>query len=160
MSATGVAIGTIVTMGTAPVFAGILEFLIKKKRPVSIWYISTFLAVMGCFLILSASDGSLQINTYGVILALVAGLFYASYSVLISLFVDTHPPQTVTAIVTCVGALFLLPFLFKTNLGWLGEINGWLVMLYLGLIATAVSYWLFAKGLQTIRVDKPGGRKM
>ncbi len=33
MSATGVAVGAIVAMGTAPIFAGILEFFVKKKPP-------------------------------------------------------------------------------------------------------------------------------
>ncbi len=46
-----------------------------------------------------------------------------------------------------------MPLLFKANLEWLTEINGWLVMLYLGLIATALAYWLFATGLKTVQTS-------
>lgn len=153
MSATGVAVGAIVAMGTAPIFAGILEFFVKKKPPLRFWYLSTLLAVLGCCFLLFPSVESIHVDKFGILLALVAGFFYASYSLLISLFVDDHPPQTVTAIVTCTGGLFLLPLLFKANLEWLTEINGWLVMLYLGLIATALAYWLFATGLKTVQTS-------
>jgi len=153
MSATGVAVGAIVAMGTAPVFAGVLEFFVKKKTPLHFWYLSTFLALLGCCFLLFPTENSIQINKFGIFLALVAGFFYASYTLLISLFVDDHPPQTVTAIVTCTGGLFLVPLLFKANLEWLAEINGWLVMLYLGIIATALSYWLFATGLKTVQTS-------
>ncbi len=111
------------------------------------------MAVLGCCFLLFPSVESIHVDKFGILLALVAGFFYASYSLLISLFVDDHPPQTVTAIVTCTGGLFLLPLLFKANLEWLTEINGWLVMLYLGLIATALAYWLFATGLKTVQTS-------
>jgi DME family drug/metabolite transporter len=153
MAATGVAVGAIVAMGTAPIFAGVLEFFVRKKTPLRFWYLSTFLAVLGCCFLLFSSENNIQIDKFGIFLALVAGFFYASYTLLISLFVDDHPPQVVTAIVTCTGGLFLLPLLFKANLEWLTEINGWLVMLYLGLIATALSYWLFATGLKTVQTS-------
>lgn len=152
MAITGVAIGTMIAMGTAPIFAGILELLIKKKKPVSIWYLSTFLALIGCSLILLPSN-NFQLNSSGIILATIAGLFYACYSLLISIFVEKHPPQIVTPIVTCTAALMLLPILFNTNLNWLLSPNGWLIMIYLGLVATAFSYWIFAKGLETVQIS-------
>lgn len=152
MSMTGVAIGTMIAMGTAPIFAGILEFLIKKNKPVSAWYLSTFLALVGCSLILLPSN-SLQLNIYGIILASIAGLSYAFYSFLISTFVEKHPPQIVTPIVTCTGALFLFPILLNTNLEWFFSPNGWLTMVYLGLVATAFSYWIFARGLKTVQIS-------
>jgi hypothetical protein len=58
--------------------------------------------------------------------------------------------EDVTSVVFCLGALFLLPVLFRADLHWLGQVNGWLMMLHLGLIATALSYWLFASGLATV----------
>ena len=50
----------------------------------------------------------------------------------------------------CVGALFLLPLLFSADLSWLGATRGWLLVLHLGVTATALSYWLFTRGLESV----------
>ena len=152
MAETGVAVGTIVAMGSAPVFAGILEYLAKRKKPSRRWYLSTLLAVTGCLLLLLESSG-LQVDVFGVSLALLAGFSYAGYTLTIALLVTVRSPQTVTAVVTFCSALLLLPVLFSADLSWLGQVNGWLPILHLGLIATALSYWLFARGLQTVQAS-------
>ena len=152
MSETGVAIGAVVAMGSAPVFAGILEYLIRAKKPVRRWYLSTVMAVSGC-LFLVFDRGDVYVDSFGVFLALVAGFSYAFYTLSISMLVEKQAPQVVTAIVTCVGAFFLLPALFRTDLSWLSQTNGWVAIVHLGLIATALSYWLFAKGLKSVRTS-------
>ena len=146
---TGVAAGTIVGIGSSPVFAGILEYLISRKKPGRRWYLSTLLAISGCLLLLLQS-GDLQINGIGILLALVAGLSYASYALGIKMLLPGRSAEDVTAVVFCLGALFLSPVLFMADLQWLAEVNGWLMMLHLGLLATALSYWLFASGLATV----------
>ena len=146
---TGVAVGTIVAIGSSPVFAGILEYLTRKKRPGRRWYLSTAIAVVGCLLLLLQS-GDVQINGWGILLALLAGFSYASYALGIKLLLPGRSAEGVTTVVFCLGALFLLPLLFKADLHWLGEIKGWLMLLHLGLLATALSYWLFANGLTTV----------
>jgi drug/metabolite transporter, DME family len=146
---TGVAVGTIVGIGSSPVFAGILEYLISKKKPGRRWYLSTLLAISGCLLLLLQS-GDLHINGIGILLALVAGLSYASYALGIKMLLPGRSAEDVTAVVFCLGALFLSPVLFMADLQWLAEVNGWLMMLHLGLLATALSYWLFASGLATV----------
>ncbi len=146
---TGVAVGTIVAIGSSPVFAGILEYLFRRKKPGRRWYLSTFVAVSGCLLLLLQS-GDVRVDSLGILLALTAGFSYASYALGIKMLLLGRSAEDVTAVVFCLGALFLLPVLFKADLQWLGQVNGWLMMLHLGLIATALSYWLFASGLATV----------
>ncbi len=67
MSATGVAVGAIVAMGTAPIFAGILEFFVKKKPPLRFWYLSTLLAVLGCCFLLFPSVESIHVDKFGIL---------------------------------------------------------------------------------------------
>lgn len=149
MSKTGVAVGTIVGMGSSPVFAGILEYLFRRRGPKKRWYLSTGLAILGSFLLV-VSSRDLQIDILGINLALLAGFSYASYTLTIKLLVKNHSPEDVTTVVTSIGAFFLLPVLLRSNLEWLGQINGWLMILHLGVFATAFSYLLFAKGLASV----------
>ena len=56
----------------------------------------------------------------------------------------------------CLAAFFLSPLLFLGDLTWLASPRGLTVALHLGLIATAVAYALFARGLRLI----PAARAM
>lgn len=146
---TGVAAGTIVGIGSAPVFAGLLEYLVRQRRPARRWYLSTAVAVFGCLLLVLPA-GEVRIDLVGVALALAAGLSYAAYALAIKLLLPGRSPEDVTAVIFCLGALFLSPLLVTADLAWLGQVNGWLMLLHLGLVATALSYWLFAAGLKTV----------
>lgn len=146
---TGVAVGTIVGIGSAPVFAGVLEYVFRKRLPTRRWYFSTGIAVIGCLLLLLHS-GDVRIDIAGILLALAAGCSYASYALAIKMLLPGRSPEDVTAVIFCLGAVFLSPLLFGVDLSWLGQINGWLLMLHLGILATALSYWLFASGLKTV----------
>lgn len=146
---TGVAVGTIVGIGSAPVFAGLLEYVFRRRLPSRRWYFSTGIAVMGCLLLLLQS-GDVRVDMAGVLLALAAGFSYASYALTIKMLLPGRSAEDVTAVIFCLGALFLSPVLFGARLGWLAEINGWLLMLHLGILATALSYWLFASGLRSV----------
>jgi DME family drug/metabolite transporter len=148
---TGVAVGTIVAIGSAPVLAGGLAWLVRREHPGPKWLAATVLAVLGCSLLIAAG-GSIRVNALGVILALGAGVAYATYAVTSKGLLEEHPPEAVMAVVFCLGALFLLPLLFTADLNWLAQPRGLVVVLHLGLIATAAAYTLFARGLMAIPV--------
>jgi len=151
VSLTGVAVGTIVAIGSAPVLAGLLSWLVGKERPQNRWIIATLLAVAGCTLLI-ASGGSLNIHVGGVLLALGAGAAYAVYAYTSKLLLAEHAPDLVTAVLFSLGALFLLPILLVGDLSWLLAGNGLLAALHLGLVATALAYILFTRGLQLVPV--------
>ncbi|WP_238532159.1 DMT family transporter [Planococcus antarcticus] len=44
---TGVAIGTVVTIGSAPVLTGIIEWTALRKKPDRVWAMATLLALVG-----------------------------------------------------------------------------------------------------------------
>jgi drug/metabolite transporter, DME family len=146
---TGVAAGTIVGMGSSPIFAGLLDWCFQRRKPGLRWCLSTLVALIGCGLLLFGS-GDVRIDAHGIGLALLAGLAYASYILLAKIMLPGRSSENVTALMFTVGALFLLPLLFSADLGWLGATNGWLLVLHLGVIATALSYWLFARGLESV----------
>jgi DME family drug/metabolite transporter len=148
---TGVAVATIVAIGTAPILAGVLGFLVRGERPESQWVTATVCAIVGCSLLVASSD-RLSVDALGIVLALGAGGAYATYAVASKRLLDERPPDAVMAVVFCLGALLLAPLLFVVDLSWLAQPRGLAVALHLGLVATAVAYILFARGLMAIPV--------
>jgi DME family drug/metabolite transporter len=148
---TGVAVGTVAAIGSAPIWTGFQEWLIYRQRPSSRWTAATVLAVAGAGLLLT-SAGSLNLDGLGIFLSLVAGLCYALYAVASKPLLPGRSPDFVMAAVFSLSALFLLPLLFVEDLSWLGEPRGLAVAFQLGIVTTAVAYTLFARGLTTIPV--------
>lgn len=148
---TGVAVGTVVAIGSSPVAAGILGFLIRKEKLESKWYLATLLAVIGCAL-LAMSGEQLSLNLTGIVLALAAGFSYALYTVTIKGLLDEHSADAVMAIVFSLAAILLIPTFFLYDWKWVLCPQGFAVALHLGIITAAISYWLFARGLKTVKV--------
>ncbi len=150
---TGVAAGTMVTIGSAPIVAGFLGLIFRGERPGGRWAIATALAVCGAVLLFSSSNG-LNISASGFSMALCAGAAYATYAVANKRLLEDHSPEAVIAVVFCLSAVLLTPLLMITDLSWLKEPRGLLVAIHLGLVATAIAYILFARGLASLPVAR------
>lgn len=146
---TGVAVGTIVGIGSAPIIAGVLGWWLKRERPGTRWMAATALAIAGCTLLVIPGQNT-EVDVFGVLLALGAGLSYALYAIGSKQLLRFYPADAVMAVVFCAGALLLAPLLLVADLRWLGEPRGLLVVLHLGVIATALAYVLFARGLKVV----------
>ncbi len=152
VSLTGVAVGTMVGIGSAPVFAGVLDTIIMKRRPTGQWYLATLMALLGCTILLGNS-GRIEIHPWGIGLAAGAGLAYAVYTMFMKKLLPGRPPESVAAVVFCIGAAVLLPFLFTADLSWIARPAGLAVVVHLGVLATALSYFLFCRGLEHVQVS-------
>ncbi|MEL7567698.1 MAG: EamA family transporter [Dehalobacterium sp.] len=150
---TGVAVGTVVTIGSAPVFAGLISLIFRRENPGLKWAAATLLAVIGCVLLITGGQ-KLAVNSVGVSLALGAGVSYALYAAVSKELLANYPPEAVTGIVFFLGAFLLSPFLFLYHLDWLKTVQGIGVALHLGLVATALAYVLFSHGLAKIPFPK------
>jgi DME family drug/metabolite transporter len=149
VATTGVAIGTMVAIGSAPILAGALGFLVRGERPGWKWAIATALAITGCSLLI-VENGDVKANALGIVLALGAGAAYATYTVASKGLLEEQSPDAVMAVVFCVGAVLLTPSLFSGSLDWVARPQGIGVVLHLGLVATATAYVLFARGLKVV----------
>ncbi len=151
VSLTGVAVGTMVAIGSGPLFAGLLAFLLHKERPDRRWLTATILAVTGLLVLFIPALGNVsQINPAGVLMALAGGASYAGYTLSIKRLLPGNSPDAVIAVVFTTGAVLLTPFLFGANLHWVVAPGGLIVVLHLGLITTALAYVLFARALRTV----------
>lgn len=147
---TGVAIGTIVGIGSAPVVAGLLDALLARQTPSRRWLVATVLAIAGCVLLLLPDD-AVMIDPLGVLAAVGAGAAYASYTLASKQIISAgHHPMAVMGTLNMLGGVVLLPVFFVHDLSWLATPAGVIVALHLGLIATALAYLLFGRGLLTV----------
>ncbi|KON89981.1 transporter [Sporosarcina globispora] len=143
---TGVAIGTVTAIGSAPILSGFLEWLYLKKRPAAIWWCSTILSILGCVLLFMNKD-SVHVDPIGLLMALGAGLTFAGYTLVSRDLVENYSSLSVVAVVFTLSAIWLSPFLFVFDMSWLGSVRGLTVSLHLGILATGIAYFLFSKGL-------------
>ena len=143
---TGVAIGTVVAIGSAPVLAGMIEMLFLKKKPARIWWISTILSIAGVILLFS-NQGSVQADPVGILLALSAGLAFSAYTTVNKEVVVSMSPLPAVAVVFTLSGILLSPFLFILDMSWIFTVEGMITGLHLGVIATGIAYYLFATGL-------------
>jgi DME family drug/metabolite transporter len=149
MVKTGVVIGSIVTVGSAPIVAGILGWLQWGERPGWRWLTATAFAVVGCAL-LTFSSGELRIDPFGVMLALLAGVSYATSALFIKELLQRRSPDAVMAVVFCLGSLLVSPLLLMADLSWLVQPRGVAVVLHLGLVVSGAGYWFFTRGLTVV----------
>jgi drug/metabolite transporter, DME family len=144
---TGVAVGTMVGIGSAPVIAGLLGTLAWGERLTRRWWLATLLAIAGCVL-LAGVGREIHTDPVGIVFAISAGCMYALFSVLSKRLLETFPVERVYAAVFGIGALVMAPILVTQDLSWLAMPGGWATMLWLGLAATALAYLLFGSGLR------------
>jgi drug/metabolite transporter, DME family len=146
---TGVAVGTVVTIGSSPVAAGILGLLVHRDRPGRRWYGATFLAVLGCVL-LGTARGAVTVDPLGILLALAAGAGYALYTVVSKSLLETQHPGAVVALSFGGAALVMLPVLLSQDLAWILEARGAAAAAWLSLATVGVAYSLFGRGLALV----------
>lgn len=149
---TGVAIGTVVGIGSAPIAGGLLGRIFRGEQLNRRWLLATLLSISGCILLSVTSGGAVKIDLFGIFLAIIAGASYAAYTLLIKGMLHQHSPNAVMAVLVCAGAIMLSPSLIYCDLQWLLQPRSIAVVLHLGLATMALSYWLFARGLQTVQV--------
>jgi DME family drug/metabolite transporter len=147
---TGVAVGTVVAIGSAPVFAGVLTRLTGGPRPGRRWALATAAAVSGCTVLVTGGRAA-GTDPAGVILALAAGCCYAIYAVAAARLISAGSPEAaVMGLLFGAAAVLLAPVLALSSPGWVLTGRGIAVIGYLGVVTTVLAYLLYGRGLRTV----------
>lgn len=154
MDLAGVAIGNVVSLGSGPVFAALLEWIFERRRLSLLWAACTAAAVGGVVLLAaggSAAGRSGANELLGVGLGLVAGLAYALYTYCSSRGIRSgQAARGVMGGMFGLGAVVLLPVLIVLGAPLLqsGQTIG--IAGYLALGPMFVAYLLFGIGMRTM----------
>ena len=148
---TGVAVGTVVALGSAPAWTGFFGRVFTGERLERRWFGATGLACAGVALLTLGGSAGGTVSASGVALALTSGAGYAGYAVAGKRLLDRGgTPEGVMAAVFGTGALILLPALALVPTANLFTPQGIALAAYLGALPTALAYVLFARGLARI----------
>ncbi len=155
MAWAGVAVGTVVALGCAPVCAALLERLADGTALTRRWVAATASATLGtAALAVAAPGGGADRVPAGVLLGLLAGASYAVYAYCGARVMRRGHSSRAT-----MGALFgtaagvLLPVFAVTGGGLVAEPRGVAVTAYLALVPMCLGYLLFGAGLARVSVS-------
>lgn len=155
MHLAGVAIGSVVSLASAPIASGLLERLIDR-RPLSRWWqLSAGLGVLGSILLCASSmdapDTAPWATVAGITLGLLAGLTYATYSWVAHRLMGSGVGRGASmGSVFGLGGLLLMPALAVTGAPILHNAVNVSVVAYLALVPMFLGYVLFGLGLTKV----------
>jgi DME family drug/metabolite transporter len=144
----GVAVGNTVALGSGPLFAGVIEWLATKRRPTPRWFLALGIAGVGLVFVGVARGGTSEVGLSGVLLALIAGMAYALYSVAGSRVIAAGASfQGSMGSVFGAGALPLLVILSVTGGPLVTHVDNLTRGVYLALGPLVLAYLLFGYAL-------------
>ena len=165
MHLAGVAIGTVVSIGSAPVAAALVERFADRKPLTRRWVAGALLGVGGAALLSFAGHspagagpglegGDSGASAAGILLGLVAGGTYALYSWAAHRLIGGGiPSRAAMGAVFGLGGLLLMPVLAVTGGPLLQSWTNFSVGAYMALVPMFAGYVLFGWGLARIRAS-------
>ncbi len=152
----GIALGATVVFGSAPVFAGLIEWVVDGVRPAWRWASGTALAIVGIALVAFGSapaigPASAFDVTIALLLGLVSGLGYAVYA-----YASRRAIRAGATSSGAMGGMFLvcsvllIPVVLATGLPLVQSWAAVGIAAYLAIVPLFFGYLLFARGLALV----------
>ena len=161
MRLAGVAIGTVVSIASAPFFTVIMERLISNKPVTRKWIISFIFGAVGVALLTLGKTKNIDLDVvasnqkWGVILGLIAGLSYAAYSWSARQMIETGvDSKSAMASMFGLAATVLLPSLLFTGDNLFLDTKHITVALYMAIVPMFMGYLLFGQALKVIEASR------
>jgi DME family drug/metabolite transporter len=156
MRLAGVAVGTVVSIGSAPPAAAVIERIVDHQRLSRGWALGTTVGVSGVLAIALAHPGPATTTAtaqpvLGIALGLLAGFTYALYSWGAARVMRCGlPSRPVMGAVFGLGGILLLPVLALTGAPIITSGSNLAVAAYLAIVPMFLGYVLFGCGLATV----------
>src|SRR3954464_11867206 len=150
----GVAIAVLVTLCTAPVMVALLSALLLRERLTGAIVLALACALAGTAMLIwvgpETAGGARHDTLAGVLLALGSAFGYTMLTLCSRTLAGRYHPLQPITIGFAAGALLLLPFALATGFVISYPASGWALLLYLGLVPTALAYVLFLTGMRSV----------
>lgn len=155
MHTAGVAIGSVVSLASAPLASGVLERVVEGRALSRWWMLAAGLGITGsvmlCVSTMNDSTRGLAPTLLGVALGLVAGTTYALYSWTTHRLMSSGVSRAASmGSVFGLGGALLLPVLFITGAPLIGSPQTFAVAAYISLVPMFLGYLLFGFGLTRV----------
>ncbi len=156
MRLAGVTVGTVVTIGAAPLLSALIEYAFDGTRLTARWAVGASIGVAGMALICLAENSAHnavmgEAVPLGVVLGLIGALTYALYSWTARKMMLGGTPSAVAMGATFgLGGVLLLPVLFMTGGAFLTSWSNAAVGLYMAAVPMFLGYIAFGYGLARV----------
>jgi len=130
-------------------FVPLIAFVVIRARPHPIIYLGAPLALIGIFYL---NGGRLEAFNFGDMLVVVSAVFWGGHVFMLGLLTrQTGLPIVLSAITVLSVGVVCLAFAFVFEVPELsGILSGWVQILYVGLMSTAIAFTLQAIGQQHV----------
>ncbi|MBI0028504.1 EamA family transporter [Gilliamella sp. B14448G11] len=155
MRLSGVTIGTVVSIGSAPILSAIIEYFSRDFQLNKQWAMGALLGIIGMVMLAFSDNASTTIQythvNLGILLGLVAGLTYAlySWSARQLMLKGVNTKAAMGATFGC-GGLLLIPVMLITGSAFVNSWNNMTVGFYMALIPMFLGYRCYGFGLSKI----------
>ncbi|MWN06406.1 DMT family transporter [Gilliamella sp. Pas-s95] len=155
MRLSGVTIGTVVSIGSAPILSAIIEYISRDFRLTKQWLIGASCGILGIIL-LAFSDNNSTTNQYdhitiGILLGLIAGFTYALYSWSArQLMLKGIATKAAMGATFGCGGILLIPVMLLTGSALFDSLTNMTVCIYMALIPMFLGYLCYGYGLSKI----------
>jgi DME family drug/metabolite transporter len=149
----GVAVAVLVTLCTAPVMVALLSVVLLGERLTGAVLLALACALAGTAMLVWVGPDTSEAHRdtlSGVLLALGSALGYTMLTLCSRALAGRYHPLQPLAVGFATGALILLPFALATGFVASYPAAGWALLLYLGLVPTALAFVLFLAGIRHI----------
>lgn len=157
MHLAGVTVGTVISIGSAPLLSALIEYGLDGQRLTRRWMTGAAAGVAGMVLLClaesahSSSTAQQSEVITGIALGLLAGLTYALYSwAARHLMQRGIPSRTAMGATFGFGGIMLMPVLFVTGAPLLASWNNAAVGIYMALVPMFIGYLCYGYGLARI----------
>lgn len=151
MRLAGVAIGTVVAIGSAPLISAVIERVVDKRKLDRRWMVAAGFGVAGIVLLVSARPdtmaGTATNPAAGIALGIVAGGGYALYSWGSGRLMGTIGFRAVMGAVAGIGGVLLVPVVLVTGAPIIADAQNFTVVAYLAIVPMFLGYLAFGRGL-------------
>jgi drug/metabolite transporter, DME family len=157
MSLAGVAIGNVVSLGSGPVFAALLEWRVSRRPLTRQWMFAAAVAIGGVGMLAAGGHGPQSPVDpadvpAGVAMGLLAGAAYALYTFTSAEVISRgHSSRATMGAVFGLGAVPLTIVLLVTGAPLVQSVENVSIIAYLALGPMFVAYVLFGVGLRALR---------
>jgi drug/metabolite transporter, DME family len=155
----GVALTALLAICSAPLMIAIGAALVLRERLMERARLALALAVVGTVMLVAGPRGLGRAPdgfALGAAAALGAGLSYAVYAVTAKGLLARVAPLPLAALTFTLAALLLTPVLLVDRDAGAQLAAGWPLLLYLGVVPTALAYALFSAGLRRVPATTAG----